>query len=126
MFDFINNYLESEKKILPIIISGNSSTLSQSFLLGLQQTLKGEELEDFMPDTSYISAIKVIKNWEEKYPETYEILKSRLNISIQEFILKLQEYDVQSYRFFEKIYPELTSGSSFNPFANGDIVELYE
>lgn len=126
MFDFINNYLESEKKILPIIISGNSSTLSQSFLLGLQQTLKGEELEDFMPDTSYISAIKVIKNWEEKYPETYERLKSRLNISIQEFILKLQEYDVQSYRFFEKIYPELTSGSSFNPFANGDIVELYE
>ena len=27
---------------------------------------------------------------------------------------------------FEKIYPELTSGSQFNPFVSADIVELYE
>jgi hypothetical protein len=42
------------------------------------------------------------------------------------FILSLKEYDVRSYEKFEKLYPELTSGSTFNPFLGFDVVELYE
>lgn len=126
MYEFVNSYLESDKKILPIIISGSGITLSQAFLLGLQQTLKNEELEDLMPDTNYLSVINTIKNWEEKYPDTYERLKEKLEVPIKDFILKIKEYDVEAYKKFEKIYPELTSGSLFNPFVNADIVELYE
>lgn len=126
MYEFINSYLESDEKILPVIISGNGNSLSQAFLLGLQKTLKNENLEDFMPDTNYHSVLSTIKNWEENYPDTYEKLKKRLATPIDEFILKIGEYDIDEYRRFDKIYPELTSGSVFNPFTNANIVELYE
>lgn len=126
MYEFVNSYLESDKKILPIVITGSGTTLSQAFLLGLQQTLKNENLEELMPDTNYLSVLDTIKNWEEKYPDTYERLKDRLETPINEFILKIKEYNVESYKKFETIYPELTSGSLFNPFVNTDIVELYE
>ena len=126
MYEFVNSYLESDKKILPIVITGSGVTLSQGFLLGLQQTLKNEGLEDLMPDTNYLSVLNTIKIWEEKYPDTYNRLKDRLEIPIRDFILKIKEYDVEAYKKFEKIYPELTSGSQFNPFVSADIVELYE
>lgn len=126
MYEFVNSYLESDKKILPIVISGSGITLSQAFLLGLQQTLKNEELEELMPDTNYVAVEKIINIWEERYPETFERLKEKLEIPINEFILKIKEYDIEVYKKFEKIYPELTSGSIFNPFINSDVVELYE
>ena len=126
MYEFVNSYLESNKKILPIVISGSGITLSQAFLLGLQQTLKNEDLEELMPDTNYIAVENTINIWKEKYPETFEKLKEKLETPINEFILKIKEYDIEAYRNFEKIYPELTSGSTFNPFINSDVVELYE
>ena len=61
MYEFVNSYLESDKKILPIVITGSGVTLSQGFLLGLQQTLKNEGLEDLMPDTKYLSVLNTIK-----------------------------------------------------------------
>lgn len=126
MYQYIFNYLNSEKKILPIVISGNGGTLSQAFLIGLQQTLKNEGLEELMPKTNYYSVIKTINNWQEKYPETYVKLKNKLEQPINEFLAKIEEYDLKSYRLFEKIYPELTSGSNFSPFLITDIIELYE
>ncbi|WP_349764258.1 restriction endonuclease subunit S [Fusobacterium sp. SYSU M8D902] len=126
MYEFISSYIESDRKILPIVISGNGSTLSQSFLLGLQQTLKNEDLEELIPDTNYSAVIATIENWKDNYPETYEKLKEKLEQPITNFILKIKEYDFESYKRFELIYPQLTSGSSFNPFNGIDIVDLYE
>ena len=40
LYDDALNYLSSNKKLLPIIISGSSTSLSQSFLSSLYQTLK--------------------------------------------------------------------------------------
>lgn len=39
---------------------------------------------------------------------------------------ELKDYNNSAYKKFEKIYPLLTAGSSFNPFLGFDIVELYE
>ena len=44
---------------------------------------------------------------------------------MDDFILALDEYDVNAYDEFLQLYPNLTSGSTFNPFLGFDIVELY-
>ena len=120
------NYLESDKKILPIIISGSSTSLSQSFLSSLYQTLKQNDFSDLMPDTNYTAAINTIKKWENEYPNTYKEFSSKLNIKVSEYIERLKNFDSGIYANFVELYPQLTSGSDFNPFTGFDIVELFE
>ena len=43
------NYYDSENKILPVVISGSNTSLSQAFLLALQRTLSDNDLLDVMP-----------------------------------------------------------------------------
>ena len=45
---------------------------------------------------------------------------------LDEFIGRLSDFDVEAYSIFEKIYPAMTAGSEFNPFAGFDVIELYE
>lgn len=120
------DYIHSKKRLLPIIISGNNSSLTQSFLYSLQRTLKENNLEDLMPRTNFEASIKTIELWKTSYPDTYERFTNGLNGTVNDFILSLQEFDYNSYEYFVNIYPSLTSGSTFNPFIESDIVGLYE
>ena len=126
LYDYIDNYLSSESRILPIIVNGSGASLTQSFLNALQISLNNAGLNKIMPDTHFEAAVNCINNWKDNYPETYEKLKSRISIGIEKLILSLKEYDVTAYKEFEAIYPDLTSGSEFNPFLGFDVVELYE
>lgn len=126
LYDFTVNYLKSEKRLLPIIVSGSSISLTQSFLSALQQALQNENLTDLMPETNFRAAINTIELWRKDYPDTYNKFVQELNIPIDAFVVSLKEYDVNAYEKFEKLYPALTSGSAFNPFLGFDVVELYE
>ena len=57
----VRNYYESENKILPIIISGSNTSLTQAFLLALQRTLAENDLLDVMPETNYKAAVATIE-----------------------------------------------------------------
>lgn len=126
LYNFILEYINSTKKILPIVVSGNSSSLTQSFLSALQQALSDEDLADLMPETHFIAAVNAIINWKENYPKTFSKFSSLLGISVNDFILRLREFDVEAFSQFQMLYPQLTSGSEFNPFLGFDVVELYE
>lgn len=126
LHQFILDYLHSDKKILPIVIQGGNTSLSQAFLSAMQRTLEMADLADLMPDTHFTAAIEMINGWKEKYPDTYEKLKAELNEPVSEFVSKLEKYDSKAYKLFEKIYPGLTSGSAFNPFVGLNVVDLYE
>jgi nitrogen regulatory protein PII-like uncharacterized protein len=126
LFDYALEYLKSNRRILPVIVNGNSASITQSFLNALQQTLKNENLEDIMPDTNFIAAINAIKLWQKKYPDTYAKFTDSLGEPISAFIVALKEFDVNAYDRFIKLYPKLTSGSEFNPFVGFDVIELYE
>lgn len=126
LFDFVTNYIESDKKLLPIIVSGNNASITQSFLGALQSALKAEDLSDLMPETNFKAAINTIELWGKNYPDTYNNFKNEITISVADFIVLLKEYDVKAYEKFNTIYPVLTSGSAFNPFVGLDVVELYE
>ena len=126
LYDFIVNYIKSDNKLLPIIVSGSSASLTQSFLSALQTALQNENLTDLMPETNFKAAVNAIELWKKDYPDTYNKFVAELNVPIDSFLISLKEYDVIAYEKFDKLYPTLTSGSAFNPFLGFDVVELYE
>ena len=126
LYQLVQNYYESENKILPVVISGSNTSLTQAFLLSLQRTLSDYDLLGTMPETNYRAAISVIRRWQISFPDTFERFLSSIDDPVDVFIDRLENYDVAAYEAFEEIYPTLTSGSVFNPFLGFDVVELYE
>ena len=122
----VQNYYESNRRFLPVIINGSSTSMQQAFLLALQKALSENDLMQVMPDTNYQAAIKAIEKWEGEFPDTYERFKKEIGKPVDKFIEALEAYDITTYTKFEKLYPKLTSGSVFNPFLGFDIAELYE
>ena len=126
LYEYAQEYLESGKKLLPVIINGSNTSLVQSFMGALYNTLKQNELITLMPDTHFQAAINMITRWESEYPDTLVRFQNAINMPINEFVGRLANFDVEAYSTFEGIYPSLTAGSEFNPFAGFDVVELYE
>ncbi len=126
LYEYVFEYLKSDQKILPIIVRGSSTSLTQSFLSALHQALNSEGFSDLMPETHFKAAVNQIIVWKNNYPQTYEKFAHFISKSTADFILALDEYDVSAYEEFVQIYPDLTSGSVFNPFLGFDIVDLYE
>lgn len=122
----VQNYYESGKRLLPVIINGSSTSVQQAFLLALQKALSENDLMGVMPDTNYQAAIKAIQKWKDSFPDTYNRFRKEIGQPVEVFTQRLEDYDTEAYADFEKLYPELTSGSIFNPFLGFDIAELYE
>lgn len=120
------NYLDSDKKLLPVVINGSSLSLVQSFMSALQNTLKQYELTGIMPSTHFSAAINMIRRWDAEFPDTMARFQEAINMPVADFIFKLENFDVETYALFERIYPSLTAGSEFNPFAGFNVIELYE
>ena len=66
LYEFAMEYLNSKQMILPIVVRGSSTSLTQSFLSALQQTLSEEGLTDLMPETHFKAAVNQIEKWREK------------------------------------------------------------
>lgn len=104
LFQIIQNYYESDNKILPVVIAGSNTSLTQAFLLALQRALSENDLLDLMPETNYRAAISVIERWQVNFPETYEQLKSALDEPVSDLIDRLANFDISAYETFERIY----------------------
>lgn len=122
----IRNYYESDNKLLPVLITGSSASISQSFLLALERTLAEQNLLDIMPETNFKAAAVVIERWKNKFPDTYIAFEKMISKPVKLFLADLLNFDTSTYEEFEHIYPKLTSGGTFYPFLGFDIVELYE
>lgn len=122
----VREYVKSGRRLLPIVINGNSQSLAQSFLYALHLTLKRREFENLMPETHFESAVKMIEKWENEYPETFKKFNELASVKSEVFKRQLLNYNSDFFEEFEKLYPSLTSGSEFNPFAGFDVVDIYE
>lgn len=72
LLQLVQNYYESNNRILPVVITGSSTSLTQAFTLSLQHTLSEFGLLDSMPETNYKAAASVIARWEAEFQETYQ------------------------------------------------------
>ena len=126
LYQLVQNYYESDNKILPVVITGSNTSLTQAFLLSLQRTLSEYNLLSAMPETNYRAAAATIRRCEAEFPETLKKFSMSIDDPVEKFIERLENYDVAAYETFETNYPSLTAGSVFNPFLGFDVVELYE
>ena len=122
----IRRYIESGKKLLPVIVNANSTDLKSTLLQSLSIALQQAGLSDIMPTTFFDVAVAKIQGWKQDFPETYKLFESKVGQSGESFIKKLNDYNHSSYELFVKIYPSLTSGSDFNPLAGADVIGVYD
>ncbi len=122
----IENYISSKKRMLPVIINGNSGNLAHSFLQALQQALHNYELDDIMPETHFSAAVETIERWRAEYPDTFQKFTSMLTTDVDKYIRKLTMNDEEAYQTFVELHPQLTAGSIFNPFVNANVVDVYD
>ena len=99
--ELLNNYYTHNKKLLPVIISGSNTSLSQAFILSLQRTLSENDLLDIMPETNYFAAVAVIERWKTDYPVTYNELEKLVGYPLSIFKEKLTNFNTEAYELFE-------------------------
>ncbi len=126
LYQLVLNYYDSDNKILPVVISGSNTSLTQAFLISLQRTLSEYDLVTALPETNYKAAVEVVVRWKKEFPDTFKEFQNCIDSPVEVFISRLENFDVAAYETFECIYPTLTAGSVFNPFLGFDVVDLYE
>ena len=122
----IESFLDSGKKLLPVVVNAASLDLKTNLLQSLNTALKQAQLESLMPSTFFDSAVDKIKSWQKNYPATYKEFERKIGQSGEDFIRTLKDYNQENYNLFIKIYPFLTSGSEFNPMSGADVIAVYE
>lgn len=126
LYDYLLNYLHSDKKLLPVVIQGSSMNLNQAFLGAIHKALEAEDLAPIMPDTYFKAAIQMINTWKKDYPDTYSRFVQGIKEPVVRFLEQLADFNQEYFDRFTQLYPNLTSGSEFNPVNRLDVVELYE
>lgn len=125
----IDGIVKKKTKYLPILIMSTQGDLNQAFMVGLNEALKREGLNELTPETYYTYAVATIDRWKEDYPETHkkyvDALKER-KISEREMRTNLEGCDSNSLNIFKELYPEMTSGGIFNPLVNSEVLPMYQ
>lgn len=127
--DNIASIWENKGRFLPVLITNTQEDLNQAFLYGLNDALKREGIAGLIPDTCYSLAIEKIVSWEKEYPDTYELfirVVSEHGLSVGELKAGLAAFSKKELAVFMSVYPQLTSGSEFNPMVASDPLSLYK
>lgn len=127
--DNIETIWKEKGRFLPILITNTQEDLNQAFLYGLNDALKREHITGLISDTYYSLAIEKIVSWEEEYPNTYELFIRAIGeygLSISELKAGLAAFSKKELKIFTSVYPQLTSGSEFNPMAASEPLQLYK
>lgn len=119
-------FVTEGKRLLPVVISGSTADLRHSLLHSLRNALRLADLESLMPQTNYDGAIRVLERWRESYPETYRRFEELTGESGKSIISRLKSMDTLAYDTIVSVYPELTSGGTFDVLDGAEVIDVYE
>lgn len=128
LFAEIEQYNKNHKKLLPVIINSNYDNIEQAFMLGLNEALDRDGIKDIVPETVFGVCINLLKKWE-KDPEQkkrFDLCAAKYNTNYRKLLSGLNDYSSDAYEKFKYIYDCITSGLSFNPLVNNDILKIYD
>lgn len=121
-----------EKKIclLPVIINGsNSEDLNQNFMLSMSNALIENHMNDIVPKTAFTECLTLLNKWEKESDSEFDIFNKCLMLlkptTLEKLRLGLQNYDMSSFRQFEKLFSCISHGYPYNPLIGNDIGEIY-
>lgn len=122
----LKHFVTDGTRLLPVIINGSTSDLRHSLLSALRNSLRANGYGDVMPRTNYDGAIAIIERWKTDFPETLCRLEESSGLTFESIISQLKNMDTETYETFVSLYPQLTSGSSFDALEGADVIDIYE
>lgn len=125
----IKTLWNNKGRFLPVLIMSTQGDLNQAFMVGLNDALNREGLTELTPETYFTFAIDTIDRWKMDYPETYkkysELLKEK-QVTVHTVYSGLTNCESFYLDIFKEVYPELTSGGTFNPLVNSEVLPMYK
>jgi len=129
----VDTYLNKtlNRKLLPVVLSGDEGDLTTALTRALTRALKETDLSGLKPQTRFNAAIRTIEQWETNYRDTLKALEKAIKTtgkytSIRRLKESLADSDVDAYTLFEQIYTHLTSGVTFDRFAQHPPHHIYQ
>ena len=126
--DLINEFNQSGKKLLPIIINSNYDNLNQAFMLALNEALKVGDIGSVIPQTAYSICLDLLDQWDadqEMNRKIYLRCQEKLQMPKEKLRMGLRDFSPEAYEKFVTLYNCVTHGMPFNPLVNDDIVHVY-
>ncbi len=112
------NYRDNDKRLFPVILSGDEGDFGTSILRALVRSIDDADFTDLQLATRFDSAVQTLRRWHSNYPEMAERFSREIaRLTGQDsdwFINQLKDHDTDSYRVFEGVYAELTAGATFD------------
>lgn len=115
-------------KYLPVFINGNEGSLQHAILSNTYQVLKENNLNVIFNDKKE-QIFDAINGWEEKFPKTYEQFKQLLmdyGKTLKIFNSEIEANNEETMELFETLYPQLSSGATFNYNHNDNFITQIE
>ena len=112
-----SRYLNSGKRLLPVILSGDEGNLATALTKALSRSLAQQDLSHLKPRTQFEAALSIISLWEKNYLDAYQQLRSKLlenGSTLNELTDKLRILDREALLLFERLYPQITAGAQFD------------
>jgi len=128
VFKQIEEFINSDKKYLPVILNSTSynKKFSDILVYSLRNALEINNINDIKLDFYFEKAIEKIESWEINYNNTFKLFEKALDEDVQKFKVKLSEYNEQAYKKFKEIYTNITAGENFNPYLEINPIKIYE
>ncbi len=128
VYSNIKEFINSDRRYLPVVL--NSTPYNKNFndilIYSLKNALDTNEIKDINLDFYFEKAIDKIDTWNEKYKSTFNQFKEMLNEDVDQFKIKLSDYEKESYEKFKLIYKDLMAGEEFNPYFEISPTKIYE
>ncbi|MEM2126122.1 MAG: hypothetical protein QXQ53_06985, partial [Candidatus Methanosuratincola sp.] len=124
----VQRQLSDGPRLLPVVLYGDEGDLASSLLRALFAALRRIGWEEIRLATHYRAALETLQLWQKTYPETYQRLSALLqreNWSLERLTRGLQQADEQAYEIFQRLYPTLTAGATFNHYGHS-VIETYQ
>ena len=124
----VQEYHQSNRRLLPVILSGDEGSLTAALTRGLTRAVSQLGLGDFRPRTQFKAALETIEQWERLYPDAFQKLQCQLaerGHQLSDFIASLQDVEPEALTLFENIYPIITAGARFDGYAKVSLADAY-
>lgn len=126
--EFVQQQLSSGPRLLPVVLNGDEGDLASALLRALFTALQRIGWQEIRLATHYRAALETLDLWQTRYPETYARLGETLRQegwSVERLTAGLKRADEQAYDIFQRLYPTLTAGATFNHYGHS-VIETYQ
>ena len=125
--ELTRQHLSDGPRLLPVVLNGDEGDLAYALFRALFSALRRIGWDEIRLTTHYRAAVETLNLWQQAYPETYTRLKGALAAegwTLEALVEGLNRAEAQAYDVFQRLYPTLTAGATFNHYGQS-VVDTY-